>query len=96
MIVGSTPPLKIPMCVRQPPTHKPRHPPLAHLPPSVLLVGSGVYHLHHDLPRRHSLLRQLLRKALRHLLRSYRPHLRLSHLDLHGITEFHHMVYNRV
>ena len=59
----------------------------------MLLVGSGVYHLHHDLPHRHDLPRLLLRKALRHLLRSCRPHLRLSHLDLRGTTEFRHMVY---
>ena len=59
------------------------------------MLGSGMYHLCRDLPLRHGLLRQLLHKALRHLLRSYRPHLRLSHLDLHGITKFCHMVYNR-
>ena len=62
----------------------------------MLLVGSSVYHLCRDLPLRHGLLRRLLCKALRHLLRSYRPHLHLSHLDLHDITKFHHMVYNRV
>ena len=94
--MGSTPPLKIPTCVQQSHAHKPRYHPLAHLPPNVLLVGSGVYHLHHDLPRRHSLLLRLLRRVLWHLLRIYRPHLLLSHLDLHGITEFRHMVYNRV
>ena len=94
--MGSTPPLKIPTCVQQSHAHKPRYHPLAHLLPNVLLVGSGMYHLHHDLPLRYDLLRRLLRKALRHLLRSCRPHLRLSHLDLHGITEFRHMVYNRV
>ena len=60
----------------------------------MLLVGSGVYHLHRDLPLRHYLLRRLLCKALWHLLRSYRPHLCISHLDLHGITKFYHMLYN--
>ena len=95
-IVGSTPPLKIPTCARQSRVQHPSHHPLAHLLPNILLVGSGVYHLHRDLPLRHSLLLQLRRKALRHLPKSYRLHLHLSHLDLHGIIEFRHMVYNRV